>query len=172
MNSSHYHITVKCTANELEHISKLVKGKPTSIDLYKDSKSQIDRMITKYHRSLSVLKQRAFSDIEKIQGLGFQVARLKIEEVVPEILESDVGKYHYLEGHIKIKSNVELKHIDGFILSGNNAKTNTRFYNFRVRTLEDYHKVVSGFNQIENIVETEFERVILDTNEQHDRWWG
>lgn len=172
MSKNHYHITVKCTADELITLAKLTKSKATSIDLYRDNTSQVDRMLTKYHRDLSLLKAKATDDINKITQLGYTVSRLKIEEVVDSFSELDVGKYKYLEGHLKVKSEDNLPEVDGFILSSNNSKTNTRFYNFRIRDLDDYNKVFCNINKLQGVVEKEFERVIVDTNETHDRWWG
>lgn len=172
MAKSHYHITCRCSADELIEISKVIKAKPTSIDLYNNRQAQTDRMLTKYHRDLSKLRGMAEKDIAKIISMGYSVVRLKIEEVVDTFTESDVGIYEYLEGHIKVKSDLSLPNIDGFILSGNNLKSNTRFYNFRIRTKEDYSKVFSNIHKIYGILETEFERVIYDSNTLHDRWWG
>lgn len=172
MSKNHYHLTVKCTAKELETLANKIKAKPTSIDLHTNTDIQTDRMLTKYHRDLSSLKVKANKDIQTLNSLGYEVLRLKIEEVVESFTEQDVGNYHYLEGHIKVKSTTDLKPIDGFILSRNNTKSNTRFYNFRVRTAEDYNKVFSNIHLINNEIEREFERVIYDSNEKHDRWWG
>lgn len=172
MSRNHYHITVKCSAGELLHLARITKSKPTSIDLYKDSNSQIDRMLTKYHRNLGVLKSKAKVDISQIESMGYEVVRLKVEEVVDNLSPDDVGKFVYLEGHLKVKSNKLLPNIDGFILSSNNEKCNTRFYNFRIRNQEDYQKVISGMSKLQDVVEKEFERVIIDTNEKHDKWWG
>ncbi|QCQ57938.1 hypothetical protein Barba22A_gp087 [Rheinheimera phage vB_RspM_Barba22A] len=172
MSKNHYHITVKCTADELAHLAKLTKSKPTNIDLHKEGNSQIDRMLTKYHRDLHTLECKARCDISKIESFGFKVSRLKIEEVVDSFTNDDVGKYKYLEGHLKVKSDKDLPEVSGFILSGNNDKTNTRFYNFRIRNLDDYNRVFCNINKLQGVVEKEFERVIVDTNELHDRWWG
>lgn len=172
MNKSHYHITCRCNSEELDKLGKVIKAKPTSIDLYSNTQAQTDRMLTKYHRDLDKLKLMAQRDIKKLQDLGFDVVRLKIEEVVDIFNLTDVGKYDYLEGHIKVKSDKSLPDIDGFILSGNNQKTNTRFYNFRIRSAEDYQKVFGNIYLIQNELEREFERVIYDSNVNHDRWWG
>ena len=172
MSKNHYHITVKCTADELTKLSKLTKSKPTSIDLHKDKHHQIDRMLTKYHRCLDTLKLKAEKDINQILSAGYEVVRLKIEQVVTSFTKQDVGAYKYLEGHIKVKSDKELPYIDGFILSGNNDKANTKFYNFRIRTESDYTKVFGNINLIQGELEREFERVVYDSNTEHDRWWG
>lgn len=172
MSKNHYHITVKCTASELLHLAKITKSKATSIDLYRDNHSQVDRMLTKYHRDLDTLKVRAQQDISKIKELGYTVSRLKIEEVVDSFTVADVAKYKYLEGHLKVKSCSSLPDVSGFILSSNNSKSNTRFYNFRIRTVQDYDKVFGNIHKLKGVIEKEFERVIIDTNETHDRWWG
>lgn len=172
MSKSHYHITCRCNSEELAMLGKVIKAKATSIDLYNNKQAQTDRMLTKYNRDLNKLRLIAQKDINKLQDLGFEVVRLKIEEVVGTFTELDVGKYDYLEGHIKVSSDKPLSDIDGFILSGNNQKTNTRFYNFRIRSVEDYNKVFGNLHLIQNELEREFERVVYDSNVNHDRWWG
>lgn len=172
MTKNHYHITVRCTADELIKLAKLTKSKPTSIDLHKDQHHQIDRMLTKYHRCLDTLKVRSEKDINQILSAGYEVVRLKIEQVVDSFTKQDVGVYKYLEGHIKVKSDVNLTPVDGFILSGNNDKTNTKFYNFRIRTESDYDKVFGNIHMITGELEREFERVVYDSNMEHDIWWG
>lgn len=94
---NHYHITVRCSSSELEQLAKLTKSKATSIDLSRNAFSQTDRMLTKYHRSLGELKRKAIADIQYIKSLGFDVVRLKIEEVVSGFTEQDVGEYKYLD---------------------------------------------------------------------------
>lgn len=172
MSKNHYHLTVKCTAEQLMCLSKIIRAKPTSIDLHKDEHIQIDRMLTKYHRCLNTLKNKAKRDIETINAIGYEVIRLKIEEVVSSFTENDIDKYVYLEGHIKVKSEKDLIPVDGFILSGNNQKTNTKFYNFRIRNKLDYNRVFTNIHLVEGEVEREFERVVYDSNVSHDRWWG
>lgn len=168
--SFHYHLTIaNCTAEELQALAKTLRAKATTIDLENDVQSQKDRMITKYGKSLELLKEKALSDTLTLEASGYSVTRIKIEEVVSGLLASDLDNCLYLEGHLRVPATFDEK-IEGFHLSKNPSSTSTKFYNFRIRTLNDYNVIQGNFPH--GVLEAQFELVHIDTNEQHDRWWA
>lgn len=164
----HYHLTIHdCTTSELLRISKHVKAKATTIDLYNDSFNQIDRMITKYGTSKELLIQTLGNDIRSISALGFSVIRIKFEEITKDFIFNNSGIYS--EAHIKVLDN-NLEEIKGFKLS-KNPVDGTKFYNARTNSNIECIKLKSKMLSIPNIISTQYEIVHIDTNIDHDKWW-
>jgi hypothetical protein len=164
----HYHLTIgNCTAVNLLLAAKSIKAKPTSIDLYNNKKNQIDRMVTKYGSDKDLLIEIIKSDIIILEDLGFDVVRIKLEEVVNALMFDP--NVIYSEAHIKVYDN-DLKVIPGMKLSKNNLDK-TKFYNARINNEMVLHDVVKSIKNIPNIISAQYELVHIDTNVSHDEWW-
>ena len=164
----HYHLTVKdCTSNDLSNIAYSVHAKPTTIDLYNNKSSQIDRMITKYGTNQDLLMNQMYIDVKKINNLGFEIIRTKLEEVTKTLMFNDFVKYS--EAHIKVSDN-ELKNIDGMNLS-KNSSDGTKFYNARIYNASDLDTIITKIQNIPGIISEQYELVQHDSNNMHDEWW-
>lgn len=166
----HYHITIgDCTSEQLIKLGKHINAKPTTIDLYNSVNTQKDRMLTKYGRDLQVLEEVGLLDIQKVNLLGFNVKRFKLERVYKELPSNVVGKY--LEVHIKVKDKEGLPDYERFSLSKNPSESCTRFYNCRIHQDKDipYFKEIIGLIPYIGI---QYESVIKDTNDKIDKWWA
>lgn len=170
--SYHYHITIQCTDQQLKTLAEQLKAKPASIDLWKDKNIQTDRMLTKYHRNYEILKQRAQKDMQDLESSGFVVQRLKVEKVVSCLPKTFTNRYKYFEGHLKVVDNEDLPDVEGFVLSKNTSKQGTKFYNFRVRSQKDLEMVRDNLIKLPQLVESELEEVLYDSNENLDLWWA
>lgn len=155
----HCHITLKdVSIEEVTIAAKLIKGKVTSIDLWKDERHQCDRMITKYSKSKNF--DHEYSTLSK----RFDVQRLKVEESISkeDYLNTSIGLYN--ECHIKV--NKELGEIPGYVKSKNIDEKGLLFYNKRGTDLNNFEMLEPY------IVSAQFERVIFDSNFELDRWWS
>jgi hypothetical protein len=167
----HYHITVECDREELINFSKLLGAKATTIDLHRDARMQIDRMLTKYSTDLADMKSITASHSTQIHELGYEVKRAKIEEVLSTFVGIDIKDYLYLEAHIKVADDGHLPDVDGFSMSTNPFQGN-RFYNARIYTEEDLVRYWRNIKYLPNIVKTQLEGVVYDSNQDHDKWWS
>jgi len=158
----HCHFTLKdVTTEEATIAAKLIKGKVTSIDLWKDKRHQLDRMITKYS------KDSNFNNDLAVLSKMFNVHRYKIEEMITkeEYLSTSIGLYN--ECHIKV--NKDLGDINGFVKSKNVDEKGLLFYNKRSTNVHD----LDGYIVLEPyIVNEQYERVIFDSNFELDNWWA
>lgn len=168
MSIYHYHLTIEdCTASELVLLAKSVKAKATTIDLYKKTKRQKDRMITKYSNDYEKIQKIINDDVKCIMSEGFKVIRIKVEEETDELVFNKDALYS--EAHIKVKDR-DLLDIEGFKLS-NNSVDGTKFYNVRLFSGDNLDFIKNVIDSIPNVLVKKYEVVHIDTNQLHDLWW-
>jgi hypothetical protein len=170
----HYHLTLQdVTVEELQKAAKLIGGKATPIDLQKGTKTQSDKMITKYHRCYKECYWERKAVTLELEGAGYKVIRVKIEEVVDQLnihnLEDNPGAY--LELHIKVDSSYRKEH-EGFRHSTNRLDSNTKMLNARIHNEQEFTAITSELQNIKSPLSTQYEVVHLDTNYKLDYWWA
>lgn len=163
----HYHITVKCTANELIDICSVIKGKPTSIDLFNNKTTQIDRMITRYSGSLEGIKNRLLKDAHMVKSMGYEVIRRKIERVTETFEYYEAGMYS--EVHIKVADNTIYS--SKLFKMSNNSVDGAKFLNARAYSYDEYLLIKAEMVNIPDPISFQYEIAISDSNYIHDQWW-
>ena len=160
----------------LQQAARLVKAKPTNIDLVLDRANRRDRMVTKYGIDFQALRDQLSADVESLKGHGFTSIRSKIEKVLDEIpdfsLENvEEGGVLYYEFHVK--SGRQFQSVPGFVTSSNPSELGTVFYNTRVppdgSNLEDLKAAIAG---IQDVIEVQSEVVLFDSNAHFDTGWA
>jgi hypothetical protein len=172
---SHYHITIESVdVNEIKRASKLIHGKPTSIDLVLLKSNQIDRMITKYQKGIS--KDNMLRDVKILLNENFNVVRFKLEQILNNLdyINVSINSKNYIEIHIKVEYSKNQENINGFRISRNILENEHFFYNARIRSKKELLTIINGINyikKIHNIKSIHYEYIIYDSNVEHDNWW-
>lgn len=190
---SHYHITLKdIQTQDLSNYAKLIKGKPTSIDLIIDKEKPFkDRMLTKHQLGHSLLP--LFTDVLTLQKSGAEIARYKLEldlndiwedlKQNPENFQMVLSEQNYIELHIKVPNDFPLlektyKNIK-IGISKNPKTQNHYFYNLRLYNQKDLKTGLEFLKKIENIgkdlnfppINIHKEYTLFDSHLKHDKNW-
>lgn len=170
----HCHITLSTDLDlvVLKEIARVHSCKVTVIDLYTESIEQRDVMFTKYDNDYQKLYDSSIEIISQLKQLN--PVRLKIEQLLVErpLAYISTSTDSYMEYHVKVVDNGNLKPVEGFVMSRNPHESGTRFYNARIYNEDDFTIVENSLNNIENIISTHYEVSLYDSNRKHDGWWA
>lgn len=176
---AHFHITIKnITVDQLTEIASALNLKPTLIDMVKNSEDHQDRMLTGYQADDTFLTITPI--VYKIEEMGYEVARYKIEqqyktidEMIEELDLSKISSEQYLEFHLKyLKGKDIVKPTFDYACSSNPIELDYEFLNFRAYTVKDFIRIVSyiTFNN-KDFESVHMERLIYDSLKSHDSGW-
>lgn len=175
---SHFHITLgEVDTEQMKKAAKLIRAKCTTIDLHRDTRSQRDRMLTKYQRGVGLSGMN--KSVLALESAGFKVLRYKLElmfENIEDLLKQDFTTENYGEVHIKTDASHPLVETGFFQLSSNAEEVDYRFYNGRIYSQLDkdlfmkaYSKLIEGCVPIKGC---HLERTIFDSKYYFDSWWA
>lgn len=175
---AHFHITLTdVTSEELMAAAKLIGAKCTTIDLHRDTRTQRDRMLTKYQAGIGT--EKMMECVAKLQEAGYTVVRFKLEEMfqtISDLSERTLTKEKYGEVHIKTPASLPEIETGFFRISSNTEEVDYRFYNARLYNDEDKVKLLDAVKVLEqNGVELKsyhIEQVVVDSNYNLDAWWS
>lgn len=186
------HLTVKITEEntigQFKEACKSIDAKPIIINLGNGNIPQQVMTSSTYRNTLNNVYETVKQDVLKLEELGFEVIRTKIE-----VDSSYTGKSLYSEIHIPCHSrklveyphlldDIKLQTMDGRTVRGyisrNEFKPNVTFITWRSKFIEDFnyfHSVHGGllelgvlFNPLDKI---ELEIAVYDSNEGLDNTW-
>lgn len=175
---AHFHLTLSnVNSEELMEAAKIIGAKCTTIDLHRDTKSQRDRMLTKYQSDLDTTLM--LQCVEKLENAGFNVVRYKLERMfkhVACVLFMDLSKENYGEVHIKTSASDPEVETNFFRISSNVEELDYRFYNARLYSAEDKLRFNEAYDMLLNsgvqIKGYHIEQVVVDSNLNLDAWWA
>lgn len=161
------------TSEQLVNLAAILKAKPTTIDLERDKRKQKDRMITKYVPRDDAGKDAMRLDMHKLVDMGFSVERAKLERELRNLnwFPSDAA---YVEVHVKVQGESGMNY-PGTVRSKNPTESGTRFINARMYSEKDmvvFRETFKHIKGFEDIIKTQIEAVLVDTNHKHDSWWA
>lgn len=172
---AHFHITIgDCTTEELKRAARLVKGKPTPIDLELEAGSRRERMITVHQRGLSTFKM--LSCVRLLTNMGIEVVRYKLEADIEDFAPGlpPVSAKNYCEFHVRIPVDCATFSLGGWVRSRNPSKAGYVFLNSRAFDGKELH---TRFHQIEWIqgrvsdTDIHMEWTVFDSNSKQDEDW-
>lgn len=175
---AHFHITLgDVDSEQLMFAAKLIGAKCTTIDLHRDTRSQRDRMLTKYQKGIELDTMQ--TSVSKLEQAGFKVLRYKLElmfDTVEDWLEQSFTQDMYGEVHIKTQSSHPTVETGFFQLSSNAEEVDYRFYNGRVYSAEDKLLFLKAYQTLVDqkvpIKGSHLEKTIFDSKYQFDSWWA
>ncbi len=175
---AHFHITVgDVDSEQLMSAAKLIGAKCTTIDLHRDTRSQRDRMLTKYQKGVETDKM--LESVSLLTNAGFKVLRFKLEQMYPDfesLLALDFDKQNYGEVHIKTDASHSEVETNFFRISSNAEEVDYRFYNARLYDEQDKQKFVEAYQKLlDNKVPVRsfhLERTVFDSFYNFDSWWA
>lgn len=168
---SHFHITLSgVTSEELLVASKIIKSKPTIIDLHTNSLNISDKMTTGYQRGIGLCNLK--DNVKKLLENNFNVIRAKLEADLIDYLNVfgcvDFSK-NYVECHFHINNKDD---VDGniFRYSSNPSSNGKIFANYRAYNEADMNFIIQFCSRFEN---AHLELCVYDSNVAHDEnWWN
>jgi len=175
---AHFHITLgEVDTDQLMLGARLVRAKCTTIDLHRDTRSQRDRMLTKYQSGIGLETMQ--DAVLKLEEAGFKVLRYKLELMftnIEELLQEEFSKKNYGEVHIKTEASHPVVETGFFQLSSNAEEVDYRFYNARIYTESDKALFMEAYQQLMAegvpIRSAHYEKTIFDSKYHFDSWWA
>lgn len=170
------HVTVKSDSDDFNSICKELNVKPLRLSLQNKSGEVIEQQVM---TSSTFKGGDPLSEAERIVArLGDSVVRIKIESP-PYYLGEPITK-EYWESHIKVQTSVDIGYFVekyDLYLSKNNHKQSTqiitlRGYNTKQEFLDKHESLILEMTKAGiDVDDKEVERVIYDTNFNHDFNW-
>lgn len=165
----HVHLTLK----QINHVPS--GWKQTTILLERDSRQQLDIMLTKHYKF-------GYKGINTLEDIKLDISKLNIDNLLRIKIEQDEGFYlpvtkdNYIEVHVLCPEETTL---DSSWVRSKNPKKQLEgkkyyFLNKRVYFGDSVdsikESIIKELSSI-NYTELKLEQIIFDSNFDHDSWW-